>query len=95
MGDIGEYVDNDGGGKVGWVRCCEGVVDWFINICFKIFLFEVVDVVEEVCDRFGCNGIGVKRGIFFVFEYIFLFILYFGVLIFLFFIVWVWVVVVW
>lgn len=61
-GDIGEYVDNDGGGKVGLVRCCDGVVDRSINIRLKIPLFEAVEAAEEARDRLGRSGIGAKSG---------------------------------
>lgn len=50
---IGEYVDEDGGGKVGRVRCCVGVVALSIKILRSIPRFEEVDAADDDLDNTG------------------------------------------
>lgn len=52
-GGIGEYVDDDGGGNVGWVRCRFGVVARSIKIRRRIPLLDEVEAADEDRDNGG------------------------------------------
>jgi len=67
LGGMGEYVDEEGGGKVGCVRCRFGVVALSIKILRRIPLleeFEAADEDRERAGRFcpGLIGVGDSRG---------------------------------
>jgi hypothetical protein len=67
LGGIGEYVDEEGGGKVGCVRCRFGVVALSIKILRRIPLFEDVEAADDDRERAGrfCPGrmgVGDNRG---------------------------------
>lgn len=66
-GGIGEYVDEEGGGNVGWVKWRFGVVARSMNIRRRIPLFDDVEAAEEDRERGGraCPGligVGESRG---------------------------------
>lgn len=60
-GERGVYVDNDGGGKVGRVRCCDGVDDRSIKIRLKIPRFEAVEAAEDAREKLGRIGLGAAK----------------------------------
>ena len=66
-GGIGEYVDEEGGGNVGCVRCRFEVVALSIKILRRIPLFEDVEAAEDDRERAGrfwpgLIGVGDSRG---------------------------------
>lgn len=55
-------MDDEGGGNVGLVRCCEGVPALSINIRRKIPRLDDVDAADDDLDNPGRIGVGDKRG---------------------------------